>query len=115
MNKNVYSLLAFQSKNVFFYLNFFVNWTAVIIINKAHNAVKYSRLTVKAVSHWARCEKARRIGDERCFHTEHETIDRLLLIYACTLGGSDQQCIFPQICTSYIDLTSSTAQYKALN
>ncbi len=70
---------------------------------------------IKAVSHWARCEKARRIADERCFHTERETIDHLLLIHACTLGGADQQCIFPQICISYMDLTSSAAQYTLLN
>ncbi len=59
--------------------------------------------------------KVSRIADERCFHTERETIDRLLLIHACTLIGADQQCIFPQICISYMDLTPSTAQYTALN
>ncbi len=52
------------------------------------------------------CEKARRIANERCFHTESETNVRLLLIHACTLGGTNQQCIFPQICVSYVDLTS---------
>ncbi len=54
---------------------------------------------------------AMRIADERCFHTERETIDCLLLFHACTLGGANQQCVFPQMRISYIDLTSSTAQY----
>ncbi len=53
--------------------------------------------SLKAVLHWARWEKARRIPDGRCFHTERETINRLLLIHACTLGGADQQCIFPHV------------------
>ncbi len=64
---------------------------------------------LKAISHWTRCEKARRIVDERCFHTERETNVRLLLIHTCTLGGAKQQCIFPQICISYMDLTSCCA------
>ncbi len=79
--------------------------------------VLYSSLcySLKAVSHWTRCEKARWIADERCFNTERETNVCLLLIHACMLGGADQQCIFPQICISYMDLTLSAAQYIALN
>ncbi len=51
------------------------------------------KIPVKAVSHWVGCKKVRRIADDLCFHTKHETIDRL--IHDCTLGGADQQCLFP--------------------
>ncbi len=56
---------------------------------------------LKAFSHSA-YEKVRRITRECCFHTERETNVRLLLIHACTLGGADQQCIFPSciVCIS---------------
>lgn len=57
-------------------------------------------LLLKTFPHWARCKKARQIGDEQCFYTEREMIVRFLQIHACTLGGSDQQCIFPQMCFS---------------
>ncbi len=43
--------------------------------------------------------------------TERETIVHLLVIHSCTLGGADQQCIFPQICIWYMDFASSAAQY----
>ncbi len=48
----------------------------------------------KAVSHGARCEKARRSADKHCLHIKHKMIEHL---HACTLGGANQQCIFPQI------------------
>ncbi len=50
-----------------------------------------------------RFEKARRIADELCFHTKHEMIVCLLLIYGCMLGSADQQ------------LTLFAAQFTALN
>ncbi len=46
--------------------------------------------TVKVFPLWARWEKARQIADELRFHKGHETIVRLLLIHACTLGATKQ-------------------------
>ncbi len=63
------------------------------IVNYRRN-VSAASCRVKAFPHWARCEKARRIALECCFHTEREANVHLLLIHACTLGGADHQCIF---------------------
>ncbi len=52
--------------------------------------------------HSERDVKKRGESQTNCFLTERETIDCLVLIYSCTLGGAIQQLIFPQICISYM-------------
>lgn len=62
--------------------------------------LSFSNLCIKALSHWARHDKAKQFADERSFHTEREMIDYLRLIHACTIGAADQEYIFPHVCIS---------------
>ncbi len=60
-------------------------------VNKAVSHGARCEKARRTVSHRARCEKARRSADKHCFHTKHKMIEHL---HACTLGGANQQCIF---------------------